>query len=588
MPVFTSDGYVESRALLGHPFHSITMKTSFIALLLLGAMLASVVNLLAEPPPIISCQGRVAVGTTNFTGTGQFKFALIDGAATISYWSNDGTSTAGSQPTAPVSVSVANGLYTLPLGDTALTNMTPIPPNAFANSDVRVRVWFNDGTHGFQLLSPDQRVVSVGYAFVAGTVPDGSITSAKIADGAVTVNKLASGIALPAGTMVASPSNSDLSLLEAGYLPFGGPNLTGESWVKLSSISPLPSNALVQAVWTGTGFLCYGGSAPSNQQNANQGALWTRSTGTWTSLSTANAPGARINHTATWTGSEMIVWGGEYNNLYKGDGARYNPATDTWTPMSGANAPSPRSFHTAVWTGNRLIIWGGGNSQSIFSGAGGNVPDLGKSYDPVTDTWTALSSVNAPTERVAHAAIWTGSKMIVWGGYRFHTSFGSVNDGAIYHPNSDSWSPVSLTGNPTPRYLHTQVWTGTEMLVWGGYWDAGGHIDQGLGGAYNPSSNSWRPISVASEPAGRNSAASVWTGSELVVWGGQANGPIVNTGGIYSATTDSWLPTSTTAAPPPTEKVSGVWTGSAMLVLASDGSIYGYTPRRTFYFYQKQ
>jgi hypothetical protein len=563
------------------------------ALLPALAILACLVGTLhAQVPGLVHYQGKVAVGTTNFSGTGQFKFALVDGTGAATYWSNDGVSTAGSQPAAAVSLPVANGLYSVILGDSSLTSMQPVPAGVFNNADVRLRIWFNDGTHGFQQLAPDQRVAAVGYAMMAAGVPNGSITAAQIASGAVTADKLAGGIALPAGGMVGSSSSADPALLAAGYQPFGGPNITGESWTKLSSVSPLPSNSFPQGVWTGTALLFYGGNAPTGQQSANQGARWTRSTGAWTTLSAANAPGARIYHTATWTGTEMIVWGGEYNSLYKGDGARYNPATNTWTPMSGTNAPSPRSRHTAVWTGTRLLIWGGGNSQGVFSGSGdassGDITDLGKSYDPATDTWTSLSSTNAPTERVLHAAVWTGSKMIVWGGYHFGAGYGSVNDGAIYDPGSDSWSPVSTTGNPTPRYGHAQVWTGTEMLVWGGYWDAGGHVDQGLGGAYNPASNTWRSMSVTSEPAGRNSASSAWTGSELVIWGGEANGPVVNTGGVYALATDSWLPTSTTAAPPATKSGPSLWSGSAMLVLASDGCVYGYTPSRTFYFYQKQ
>lgn len=145
------------------------MKTNLLLSILSIASFANLSTAQAQvPPPIISYQGRVAVGNVNFTGPGQFKVALVNGAGTISYWSNDGTSAAGSQTTSAVTVNVASGLYTLPLGDTTLMNMTTIPPSVFINSDVRVRVWFNDGTHGFQLLSPDRRVASVGYAFVAG------------------------------------------------------------------------------------------------------------------------------------------------------------------------------------------------------------------------------------------------------------------------------------------------------------------------------------------------------------------------------------------------------------------------------------
>ena len=40
-------------------------------------------------------------------------------------------------------------------------------------------------------------------------------------------------------------------------------------------------------------------------------------------------------------------------------GGRYNPGTDTWTATSTTNAPAARAFHTAVWTGSEMIVWGG-------------------------------------------------------------------------------------------------------------------------------------------------------------------------------------------------------------------------------------
>lgn len=170
----------------------------------------------AQIPQLLNYQGRVAVGSpaVNFNGAGQFKFALVNTNGATTYWSNDGTSTAGSQPAAAVALTVTNGLYSILLGDTALTNMTAVPTSIFSNSDVRLRVWFDDGVNGFQLLAPDQRIVSVGYAMTAdaaqtamtanmansattaGTamaVADGAITSAKLASGAVTSTAIASG-----------------------------------------------------------------------------------------------------------------------------------------------------------------------------------------------------------------------------------------------------------------------------------------------------------------------------------------------------------------------------------------------------------
>lgn len=85
-------------------------------------------------------------------------------------------------------------------------------------------------------------------------------------------------------------------------------------------------------------------------------------------MTSANAPQARMFHTAVWTGEEMIVWGGKYTSggewIELDDGAHYNPSTDKWTTMDNTGAPSPRYMHSAVWTGNEMIVWGGMKKDS--------------------------------------------------------------------------------------------------------------------------------------------------------------------------------------------------------------------------------
>src|SRR6266513_3167356 len=105
---------------------------------------------------------------------------------------------------------------------------------------------------------------------------------------------------------------------------------------------------------------------------------------TWTATSTTNAPAARDWHTAVWTGSEMIVWGGGNDTNYLNTGGRYNPSTNSWTATSATNAPAARELHTAVWTGSEMIVWGGENASGFL--------DTGRRYDPATDTWTATST----------------------------------------------------------------------------------------------------------------------------------------------------------------------------------------------------
>ena len=109
----------------------------------------------------LNYQGRVVVGSANFDGTGHFKFAIIKDGGATTYWSNDGTSVGGSQPTNAVDVAVSKGLFSVRLGDDeSYTNMTDIPSAAFNSSPGGrfLRIWFNDGVNGFQLLTPDEPI----------------------------------------------------------------------------------------------------------------------------------------------------------------------------------------------------------------------------------------------------------------------------------------------------------------------------------------------------------------------------------------------------------------------------------------------
>jgi len=86
----------------------------------------------------------------------------------------------------------------------------------------------------------------------------------------------------------------------------------------------------------------------------------------------------------------------------------------------------------------------------------------------VTDTWKAVPLVGAPTGRYVHTAVWTGSQMVVWGGSYYSGGYVYLNSGGVYDPMADAWLTTSSFGVPAARDTHTAVWTGSEMLVYGG------------------------------------------------------------------------------------------------------------------------
>ena len=195
--------------------------------LLLSAVLLFAGSLPAQVPNLLSHQGRVAVNGTAFAGTGRFKFALVNASGFTTYWSNDGTSAAGSEPAAAVSLTVTNGLYSVLLGDVSLSGMATVPAAVFANADLRLRVWFNDGMLGFQQLTPDQRLAPNGY------LPDGVITAAKLAPGAVSQLSASDG-SPPAALQVDANGNITFT----GSLSGSGAALTSLNAASLTGTLP--------------------------------------------------------------------------------------------------------------------------------------------------------------------------------------------------------------------------------------------------------------------------------------------------------------------------------------------------------------
>jgi N-acetylneuraminic acid mutarotase len=324
---------------------------------------------------------------------------------------------------------------------------------------------------------------------------------------------------------------------------------TDDTWTATSNVNPPDARWDHTAVWTGSEMVVWGGI---NSIRLNTGGRYNPSTDSWAATSLVNAPTGRNLHAAVWTGSEMIVWGGE---PILNTGGRYNPITDSWTATSTANAPAAREAHTAVWTGSEMIVWGGVNN-AVWMNSGGR-------YNPGTDSWTATNTTNAPSARWDHAAVWTGSEMMIWGGTD-QTNY--LNTGGRYSPTTNSWMPTGLANAPPGRVGHTAVWSGSEMIVWGGVDNSLNDIN--TGGRYSPSTDSWVPTTLGNAPLPRDSHSAVWTGSEMIVWGGHLYPPGVdlNSGGRYNPVDDSWAPTSMANVPLARQSQTAVWSGSEMIV----------------------
>ncbi len=346
-------------------------------------------------------------------------------------------------------------------------------------------------------------------------------------------------------------------------------------WTPLPQ-GPLPPRGDHKAVWTGNEMLVWGGQTTelTEEVRAGDGRRWNPATRTWSGIavtrfadgaaldpstrswrSMAPAPFEDSNHTAVWTGAEMIVWG--FDDRGRESGASYDPRADRWRPIAGS--PLRNGFgYTAVWTGKEMIVWGS---------SGGAGPATGAAYDPSRDSWAVLPE--APVSgRVSHTAVWTGTEMIVWGGFSRDEGTDGLGDGAAYNPTTRSWRMLP----PAPaerRRFHSVAWTGTEAIIW---WGEGDLAPRAGGAAYNPMAHSWRNLPTPPLD-GRSGATAVWTGRSVIAWGGSARrqaevGNVFQAygdGASYEPGTGSW--TVLPAAPLSARcGQSGIWTGREFII----------------------
>jgi N-acetylneuraminic acid mutarotase len=313
------------------------------------------------------------------------------------------------------------------------------------------------------------------------------------------------------------------------------------SWQPLPA-APIAPRVWTTGIWTGSRFFVFGGATDMAYDPTDTGALFDPATGTWTPSSTTGTPGARHTARMAMVGGKVIEYGGGVKLDATDGGGSYDPATDTWTAM-GSSAPGPRIYGVALSIGDRLMTWGGWASTT------GHV-DTGDLYDPATDTWTAMSTAGAPSARSFATAVWTGSEVIVWGGCSggMPDCATAKGDGAIYDPATDTWRPMSSTGAPEPREQHVAVWTGSEMIVFGGATGAREAGPLNTGAIYTPATDSWRPITTTGAPSPRVDAAGVWMGNKMLVWGSDT-GDI--SGYVYDPVADTWALIAVAGAPPP-------------------------------------
>lgn len=527
-----------------------TLKRSRIVLaLLIGVTLSSS---LWSVPVTFQYQGHILVDGQAAEGSGNFKFSFLSGGGTLNeavVWSNDNPEGTPGEPSASVALNLQRGVYSVSLGDTSIPNMAAISPEIFSGDLLSLRVWFSSEVQGpFVQLTPDTKVGSVGFAMRAATVE-------RVEEEALpeAVGRL---ITLVDKMTFSSTSPSDSDLIDGGYSVFR--QLDAADWEDGPDGAPV-ARMDHTGVWTGREFVVWGG-ATSGSSILGTGASFDSLSNTWKSVSAIDAPMARRVHGAVWTGERMMVWGGHDGNAWNPVGGMYDPRVQRWFPVPRSPILA-REDHVMLWTGNGVLIWGGRHGQ----GRRGD----GAVFNPGNNQWVSVPPQGAPVARSNSSAVWTGQQAIIWGG---RTTREEVGDGSrldIPAQGPMRWQPVSRADAPPPRQGHTAVWTGEKMIVWGG--DAGGELLD-TGGIYDPNTDSWSRVSRIDAPSARTEHSAVWTGAEMVIlFGRDVNGE-TGTAHAYDPATDLWRALPSGGNSVARSGAAAAWTGSEIIVFGGEGN----------------
>jgi N-acetylneuraminic acid mutarotase len=236
---------------------------------------------------------------------------------------------------------------------------------------------------------------------------------------------------------------------------------------------------------------------------------------------------------------------------------------------SDGSSDHARVNHGMVWSGGRVLIWGG-DRGGLFG-----FPDAiqsGVSYDPGSKRWQRIPEAMLPPFTVEVSA-WTGGEMLVLGS----ALRGSRVLMAAYSSLQRTWRIIHF---PFPEWNGFEgVWTGDQLVLWGGGPNSSSRFSR-RGAVYDPTIGTWQRTAPA-PIAGRDAHAMGWTGSEVIVWGGSNAETDLADGAAYNPSTDTWRE----IAPAPltqrqwmpivwTGAEIVVWGGSSFSINRADGAAY--------------
>lgn len=302
------------------------------------------------------------------------------------------------------------------------------------------------------------------------------------------------------------------------------------------------------------------GSAPTTVAVATTQVVSVPMTGPSSTVAVAQAGWAPVppNPRGVISGA-TVVWTGTEAVLIGGDvNNGVVPGVTAYSPTSGQwreiADDVPLLAPIVTWTGSEILAVGWASS--------GRPRTVAASLSLDTGEWTILADALAPNKLYsADTWVWTGTELLVMSVVHEQDS-PTVQ---AFNPSTNTWRMLA-SAPLAHRGQAASVWTGTEWLIWGGGGDSGDYAD---GVAYNPVTDTYRPL--ADSPLSARAVHGVWTGTEIVLLAGTHNGNAESDGAAYNPATNTWRLTTPGFAHP---GFVPVWTGSVIIQFAKGGAVW--------------
>lgn len=289
-------------------------------------------------------------------------------------------------------------------------------------------------------------------------------------------------------------------------------------------------------------MIVFGGAVPipgSGQVAAFDGGVFDPVARQWSAIASVPWATPRDSHIVASTSGHLLVWSGYDGANFTNSGYSFDLAQGSWSAMTTTDAPSQRFAAVSATHQGEVFVWGGSGNAPTFDGG---------IFNPASNTWrTLIQSGDLPQGAGSSYISSNAAQFVDAGDYLILWDWQQAQ-AWTYEIATGVWRKSTMQGRPQNAGFDgkpTLVWSGKELLFWGGNTQplADGWPTAGYG--YNPSGDHWRTLETENSPGGRTQNASLAVGSSMMIWGGDtyADGFVQqsSTGGLYCMDTRTGL-----------------------------------------------